>query len=59
VSGLLFAEQTVESLQSGLNELEAWLPHFDPQAAIAHARTFAPAHFDEGIRSLLAEAPGR
>jgi glycosyltransferase involved in cell wall biosynthesis len=53
VSGMFFKEQTVESLIEGVRRFENWLPHFDPEAAITHARTFGPEHFDRGILSAL------
>jgi hypothetical protein len=34
--------------------MEAWLPHFDPAAAMADARRFAPEHFDRGLLAALA-----
>jgi glycosyltransferase involved in cell wall biosynthesis len=55
VSGLFFKEQTVESLIDGVCAMEAWLPDFDPDAAIAHAQMFAPQRFDDGIAALLAK----
>lgn len=53
VSGLFFDEQTPESLIAGVEAMEAWLPDFDPAAAMAHARKFAPEHFDAGILGAL------
>jgi glycosyltransferase involved in cell wall biosynthesis len=53
ISGLFFAEQTVDSLIDGVRTMEEWLPDFDPDAAITHAQRFAPERFDEGIASLL------
>jgi glycosyltransferase involved in cell wall biosynthesis len=54
VSGLFFEEQTVGSLMEGVRAMEAWLPDFDPEDAIAQARLFAPERFDDGISTLLA-----
>lgn len=54
ISGLFFDQQTVESLIDGVRAMEAWLPDFDPDAAIAHAQRFAPERFDDGIADLLA-----
>lgn len=54
VSGLFFDEQNVESLIDGVRAMERWLPSFDPQAAIAHARNFSPEKFDAGILRALA-----
>lgn len=49
VSGLFFAEQTAAALIEGVEAMERWLPHFDPQAAIDGAQRFAPERFDAGI----------
>ncbi len=54
VSGLFFAEQTVESLIEGVEAMERFLPGFDPDAAMAHAERFAPERFDRGIRDAIA-----
>jgi glycosyltransferase involved in cell wall biosynthesis len=54
VNGLTFEDQTLESLIDGLKRLEAWLPHFDPRAAIASAARFAPPVFDAGILAATA-----
>jgi glycosyltransferase involved in cell wall biosynthesis len=54
INGLTFADQTLESLIDGLKRLEAWLPHFDPRAAIASAARFAPPVFDAGILAATA-----
>lgn len=53
-TGLFFDEQTPESLADGLARLEAWLPHFDPAAAVRRAQMFAPERFDEGILAAVA-----
>lgn len=53
ISGLFFQEQTVESLMGGVEAMEDWLPHFDPEQAILQADRFAPRHFDAGIRQAL------
>jgi glycosyltransferase involved in cell wall biosynthesis len=53
VSGQFFARQSVDSLIAGVEAMEAWLPHFDPAAAMADARRFAPAHFDQGLLAAL------
>ena len=54
VSGLFFPEQTAESLIEGVRALEAWLPHFDPAAAMTQAERFRPELFDAGIHAVLA-----
>lgn len=53
VSGLFFAEQTVESLLEGVEQMERWLPHFDPAEAVKGAERFSPEIFDEKIASLV------
>ncbi|RVT90157.1 glycosyltransferase [Sphingomonas crocodyli] len=53
VSGLFFEEQSASSLISGIERMERWLPSFDPDAAIDHARQFAPDNFDKGILACL------
>jgi len=49
VSGLFYDEQSPASLIQGVEQLEGWLPSFDPAAAVRQAQTFAPEHFDAGI----------
>ena len=44
------ASETIE----GVERLEAWLPSFDPAAAIRQAQNFAPERFDEGIMKAVA-----
>jgi len=53
VSGVFFDQQTVDGLIEGIERIEAWLPHFDPSAAVGHARNFAPERFDEGFRAAV------
>lgn len=53
VSGLFFADQTVDSLIDGVRRMEQWLPGFDPDAAIIQAQCFGPAQFDAGILRAL------
>lgn len=48
-SGLFFDAQMPESLCDGIERFEAWLPSFDPAAAVAQAAKFSPEHFDAGI----------
>ncbi|WP_422785813.1 glycosyltransferase [Rhizorhabdus argentea] len=54
-SGLYFAEQTTESLVEGVRTMEAWLPGFDPAAAMNQARNFSPDKFDAGILGALSQ----
>ena len=53
VSGVFFDRQTVDGLIEGVERIETWLPHFDPAAAMAHARNFAPERFDDGFRAAV------
>ena len=52
-TGLFFGEQTPEALIAAIERLESWLPHFDPAAATARARDFAPDRFDAGVLEAL------
>lgn len=53
ISGLFFDEQDPASLIDAVERLERWLPHFDPDAAIAQAEKFAPEIFDQKIKALV------
>ncbi|MFM9936636.1 MAG: glycosyltransferase [Novosphingobium sp.] len=53
-TGLFFDAQTPEALIDTVRRMEAWLPHFNPGAALARARDFAPERFDSGILEALA-----
>jgi len=55
-TGLFFGEQSVASIIAGVEEMERWLPAFDPAAAVAHAARFAPERFDEAFGAAVAEA---
>jgi glycosyltransferase involved in cell wall biosynthesis len=54
VTGLFFDEQTADALCAGVQELEAWLPHFDPAASERQAQRFGFEQFDSGMRELAA-----
>ena len=54
VSGLFFAEQEPHSLIDGIQEMEAWLPHFDPADAVEQSNRFAPEVFDRKISRFVA-----
>lgn len=56
VTGCLFQEQTVESLQAAIQRIESGTLRIDPQAARAQAMLFAPEHFEAELRGLLDEA---
>lgn len=48
-TGVFFREQSVDALIDAVERFERWLPHFDPAAAEANARRFAPEVFDTKI----------
>jgi glycosyltransferase involved in cell wall biosynthesis len=53
-TGLFFDEQSADALVDGVARFEAWLPDFDPEAAVRRAARFSPGAFDSGIlRSLV------
>ncbi|WP_337925400.1 glycosyltransferase [Croceicoccus gelatinilyticus] len=56
VSGMFFAEQSANSLEAGLTRFDDWLPHFDPAAAVGHARNFAPEVFDRRFCEVILDA---
>jgi hypothetical protein len=37
----------------GVQRMEAWLPSFEPDAAVRSAGRFAPEHFDRGLLSVI------
>lgn len=51
-TGIHFHKQTATSLIEALDRFDAWLPGFDPEAAIANARKFDRTHF---LRNFAAE----
>ncbi|MEI6644216.1 MAG: glycosyltransferase [Novosphingobium sp.] len=53
-TGLFFAEQTAEALIAAVQQLEQWLPQFNPVEAMARAQDFAPERFDAGVLEGLA-----
>lgn len=55
-TGLFFHDQSVEALIDAVERFEKWLPDFDPHAAQANARRFAPEVFDAGILDAVASA---
>lgn len=55
-TGLFFDEQTADSIIDAVSAFESWLPHFDPQAAVANAARFAPERFDDGFLAAVARA---
>jgi glycosyltransferase involved in cell wall biosynthesis len=55
-TGLFFDRQETDSLIEAIECFERWLPAFDPDAALASARRFAPENFDAGIARIVARA---
>lgn len=55
-TGLLFPEQTVDSLCEAVGRFEQTADGFDPQAIRAHAEQFRPEAFAARIRALVAES---
>jgi glycosyltransferase involved in cell wall biosynthesis len=53
-TGDLFDHQTVESVVTGVEALERWLPHFEPACAVRSAERFSPAAFDAGMLTATA-----
>ena len=56
VTGLFFSPQTVDGLVEGIERLEAWLPSFDPRAAVAHAAGYSEARFRSNLLDALEKA---
>ncbi len=55
-TGMFFDDQTPESLIAAVERFEQWLPHFNPQLAIANAARFAPGRFDDGFGAAIDRA---
>jgi glycosyltransferase involved in cell wall biosynthesis len=58
VSGLFFREQTIASLNRGVDALDACLGQFNPVAIRAHAGTFSSAIFKERFTAHLSKLLG-
>ena len=56
VSGLLFTEQTVESLIDALDRFEQSADTFDPAAINAHVQAFSPERFNTAFMELVTAA---
>lgn len=54
-TGILFPEQTPESLENGLAEFFAQEKKFEPKKIRAHARQFSRQVFEQKIRQIVAE----
>lgn len=55
-TGLFFHGDTVADLEDGIRRMEAWLPGFDPAAAIRQAERFSPAAFRSGFMKVVDQA---
>ncbi|MEJ1931906.1 glycosyltransferase [Nostoc sp. NIES-2111] len=55
-TGMLFGEQTVESLKACVTAFEARESSFDPDAIRAHAETFDRRHFNERFSRIVEQA---
>ncbi len=55
-TGLFFDSQTPEAIIDAVEQLEAWLPDFDPDRAVRNAARFAPENFDRGMMDALRRA---
>lgn len=53
-TGIFFDRQDADALAEAVEEIERFLPHFDPADAIAQANRFAPHIFDEKMLELTA-----
>ena len=53
VSGQFFGEQSAQSLVDSLEAFERWLPDFNSEGAVAHARNFRPELFDRRLLDVL------
>lgn len=54
-TGVFFHEQSVEALIDAVERFERWVPYFDPQAARANARRFAPGVFDAKFKAAVSQ----
>lgn len=54
-TGVFFDRQGVECLIAAVEQMELFLPHFDPRDAVAKANWFAPEIFDQRISRLIAD----
>ncbi len=53
VTGQFYAENSVAALMEALDSLEAWLPFFRPEDALARAAEFSPRHFREEVEAAV------
>lgn len=54
VSGQFFQDASVDGLIDAIEQFTRTAGDFDPQAAMTHARQFAPERFKDGMRALIA-----
>ena len=53
-TGLFYTADDVEALVAAVEQMERFLPHFDPRDAINQANRFAPDVFDQKMRDFAA-----
>lgn len=56
VTGIFYSDSTTESLIDAVERFERWLPHFDPQLAVASASRFAPERFAREFGAVVDDA---
>lgn len=56
VTGLLFDGKSAEELTLAVDRFEAWLPHFEPAAAVRQAQRFRPEAFRNGFMAAVEQA---
>ncbi|MCJ2179806.1 glycosyltransferase [Novosphingobium sp. 2580] len=54
-TGVYFDRQDAQSLSDAVEEMERFLPHFDPVSAIKRAQVFSPENFDRKIMRLVSK----
>lgn len=59
VTGLYISEQTADSVIETLDRFDAWLPGFDPAAAVRQAANFSRSRFLAGFSEQVAIATAR
>jgi glycosyltransferase involved in cell wall biosynthesis len=55
-TGLFFGGKSVEELEQALERFEAWLPDFEPAAAVRQAERFRPEVFRDGLMAAIQQA---
>jgi glycosyltransferase involved in cell wall biosynthesis len=55
-TGLFYMGKTAEDLEEAVQKFEAWLPYFEPAAAIRHAEHFRPEVFRDKFMAAVDQA---